>query len=126
MLVYALSDVQVFASQRQNVSDLPRLTHQPIKLLAHKLPNELARFRFLIRIVGRFNLFDFSPLFTQKTTRSCTEHRGNSLWKNSGAYQPSFEIMIENSYSFRKHSFSTTYWLTSDPGSDVRGICMEL
>jgi len=45
--------------------------------------------------------------------------------KDFKADQLSFEIMIENSYSFQKHSFSTTNWLTSDPGSGVRGTCLN-
>ena len=36
-----------------------------------------------------------------------------------------FEIMIENGYSFRKHSFVTIDWFKSDSGSGVRGIHLE-
>jgi len=34
--------------------------------------------------------------------------------------------MMSNSYGFRKHSFGTNYWLTSDSGLSVRGISLEL
>jgi len=34
--------------------------------------------------------------------------------------------MIENSYSFWKRSFGTIRYLTSDPGSVIQGIGLEL
>ena len=106
---------------------LARPSHKPTMYCSFR--NYLAtsaHFRFHSRIVESFNLFDFTSIFTQNTTRSCSENRGNLQWKNSRADQLSSEIMIKNSYSFRKQSFGTIYWLTSDPGSGVWGICLEL
>jgi len=70
-------------------------------------------------VVESFNLFAFTLTFTQKG--SCTENRGNLQWKNLRADQFSFEIKIENSYSY-----GTIYWLASDPESGARGIGLEL
>jgi len=111
--------------QRQNASDLPRMSVSGTNQIA--CSEIFVRYRFQSRIVESFKLFDFALIFTQiqNTTWSCTENKGTWQWKNSRADQVSFG-MIENSYSFRKHSFGTIYWLTSDPGAGVRAICLEL
>jgi len=107
----SLSDVRAFAP-REKVRPIgsEHLIHQPIKLLAQKLPV----------------LFNFASILTQNTTQSCTYNRSNLQRKTLSADQLFFEMMIENSYSFQKHSFGTIYWLTSDLGSSIRGICLEL
>jgi len=78
------------------------------------------RFRFRLGIVKSLNLFDFASIFTQKQHKVALIIETIFGKKNSREDQLSFEIVIENSYSFRKHNFGTFYWLTCDLESGVR------
>jgi len=57
-------------------------------------------------IVENLNLL-FCVNIYSKTTQSCTENGDNLQWKNLRVDKISFENVLENGYSFQKHSFGT-------------------
>jgi len=104
--------------------DKMHLTHKPIKLLAQKLlssvctiPTRIAEsFMHLISLQYSLKKRHEVALRIEATCGERIQERINFF----------FEIVIINSYSFRKRSFNTIYWLTSDPGSGVQGIGLKI